>query len=85
MTSRSRNWLFTVNHVTEDTVEVLKILASDKRCRYMVIGFERAPTTNHEHLQGFIIFTYARNFNSVKKFSGVVIILTYGLEMNDQS
>lgn len=48
-----KRWLFTLNNYTEDEVDCLKALANDK-CRYMVFGYEKAPTTGTPHLQGYL-------------------------------
>lgn len=47
-----KRWLFTLNNYTDEDVENLKALAQDK-CRYMVFGYEIAPTTGTPHLQGY--------------------------------
>lgn len=63
---RSRNWLFTINHITSNTEDHLRALAKKKGVRYIVWGHESAPTTGHAHLQGFIIFENTKKFSAAR-------------------
>lgn len=63
----SRNWLFTVNDIPEGYGHILERIANRKSVGYIVVGRERAPTTDHVHLQGFIKFVNVRKFKGVKK------------------
>ena len=67
---RSRNWLFTINRIEDNTVPQLRALGGRPGVKYMVWGSELAPTTGHAHLQGFIQFVNARKFTGVKKLFG---------------
>lgn len=67
---RSRNWLFTINEVLEETEELVGQLATKRGVQYLVYGREVAPTTGHKHLQGFVRFKNARKFRELKKFFG---------------
>lgn len=63
MSTRSRAWCFTLNNYTdvdEKTIDEIE-------CQYFIYGKEIAPTTKTPHLQGYIYFTNAITFNSIKK------------------
>jgi len=62
MDDRGRNWVFTVNNYTDKDVENIKEIT----CRYLLFGFEIAPTTNTPHLQGCICFLNPFRFSTVK-------------------
>lgn len=66
--SKSRNWLVTLNQFTDKDLDVLKDICKHHSISYCVFGREKAPSTGHEHLQGFVHFKNARNFRGVKKF-----------------
>lgn len=59
--SRHRNYVFTLNNYTPEQVEFLK-----NNFKYVVFGYERAPTTNTPHLQGFVHFHNAKTLNAVR-------------------
>lgn len=65
---KSRNWLFTCNRYNDDDESRIKELAGDLGVKYLVYGREKAPSTGHAHLQGFVIFRHARKFSGVKTF-----------------
>lgn len=60
--SRNRNYCFTINNYTDDHLDNL----SKIKCKYIIYGKETAPDTGTPHLQGFIIFHYAKSFNACK-------------------
>lgn len=64
----SRNWLFTVNDIPDEYGAILERIAGRGGVTYLVYGRERAPSTGHIHLQGFIRFKSVRAFNGVKTF-----------------
>lgn len=53
--SRSRNYVFTINNYTDETVQVLRTLGVQASTRYIVFGREVA-TTGTPHLQGYVEF-----------------------------
>jgi len=63
---QSRNWVFTLNNPTPAEITLLANHGHripDLRIRYIVFGYETAPTTGTPHLQGYISFdrTVRRN------------------------
>jgi len=60
---RSRAWCFTHNNPVDGDLERICEQAS----RYMIIGFEKAPTTGTEHFQGYVYYDNAKTFDVVKK------------------
>lgn len=69
-----RGFLFTdyMPHGQDWSVSHLKAIfdREDKKvCEYMVFGLETCPTTQREHLQGFMYFTNPRAWNGVQKDS----------------
>nr|WAE43026.1 MAG: replication associated protein [Cressdnaviricota sp.] len=59
---KSRNYCFTCNNYTDDSIAHLDTLA----CRYLCYGKEIAPGTHTPHLQGYIVFQNPRAFNGVR-------------------
>jgi len=60
--SRDRGWCFTLNNPEPNSLDDVR-----KVCRYIISGYERAPTTDTPHLQGFVYFHTVRSFDQVKK------------------
>lgn len=53
----AKHWVFTINNWDDATVDRLRQLGADaSRTKYLVFGYETAPTTGTQHLQGFITF-----------------------------
>jgi hypothetical protein len=64
--SKHRSYCFTLNnYTTEDEQRIQDIDA-----KYLVYGREVAPTTQTQHIQGYIQFHNPRSFNSTKKSLG---------------
>jgi len=61
--SRHRNFIFTLNNYTEED----ELAAQQLKCRYVVFGYERAPTTGTPHLQGFVSFKDACTLTAASK------------------
>lgn len=61
--SRGRAFTFTINVFDENTEAELQSLD----CRYMIYGYELAPTTNRPHFQGYVYFDNARTITAVSK------------------
>lgn len=59
---RCRAWAFTHFDYTEDDIKFW----NEINCKYICYGKEKCPTTQREHLQGFIAFENARRFDSLK-------------------
>lgn len=66
VSQRSRGWCFTVNNYEEGDLERLLRVP----CRYVVIGRERAPSTNTPHLQGYIRYETIQRFEFVRRQLG---------------
>jgi len=62
---KSRGWCFTLNHPTDDEIETLNVVD----CSYICYGRETGAAGN-AHLQGYIRFSNARVFRSVKSIIG---------------
>lgn len=60
---KARALLFVINNYNDDVVDVLRRYST--KCRYLVFGYEIAPTTGTPHLQAFVCFDNPR---SVLKF-----------------
>lgn len=61
---RQRRYCFTVNNYTEQDVN--EIRSWEKSVKYLIFGYEIAPTTGTAHLQGYVHFINARSFSSMK-------------------
>lgn len=64
MKQYQRNYIFTWNNYPPDVIDILK---SIPMVRYVVGGYEIAPTTGTKHIQGFISFDNARSPDCVRK------------------
>lgn len=60
--SKSRSWCFTLNNYTDADVSAFQSL----ECEYIIFGKE-VGESGTPHLQGYIYFSNARSFASVKK------------------
>lgn len=63
--SRYRNWCFTINHPTNDEIELCDTI----KCDYIVFGYE-VGAEGTPHLQGYIELPHAKTQRSVKKSLG---------------
>jgi len=57
MSGKSRGWCFTDNQCLESTLEAIRHFP---KLKYAIVGRERAPTTDHEHFQGYFYFENPR-------------------------
>lgn len=57
-----RSWIFTINNYTDQDVDELFMM----NFKYMIIGFEIAPTTGTPHIQGYVQFYEQRLKRAVK-------------------
>jgi len=60
--SRVRAFCFTWNNYPDDHAEILDSLEP----RYLLYGYERAPTTDTPHLQGYLYFSNQRSVVSLR-------------------
>ena len=63
----SRCWVFTLNNYTSEEV---MLITNSQRARYMIFGYETAPTTGTPHLQGYIEAESPVRMSSLKKWPG---------------
>ena len=73
---KARNFCFTLNEISK-WGELQTYFQSLKTCNYYVGGHEIAPTTGHEHIQGYVQFTNAISL-SIKKLCGAHIEVCKG-------
>lgn len=62
-----RSWMVTINNYTQVDEEQLKGLVGTLDAKYVVYGYEVAPTTGTPHLQAWVYFSNARHMGGVKK------------------
>lgn len=68
-TVRSRGWCFTLNNYTDQEVLTLQdVRLVEVGMKYLCFGREVAPSTGTPHLQGYVYFTNAVRFTTVKSF-----------------
>lgn len=60
----SASFCFTLNNYTDIDEDKLKELYESKNFKYMVYGYEEAPTTKTKHLQGFFITSKSIEFKT---------------------
>jgi len=61
---KARLCRWTLNNYSNDDVDKLRAYATG--CRYLVFGYEIAPTTGTPHLQGFVSWDSPRSFDKFK-------------------
>lgn len=61
---RSRSCCWTLNNYSQDDVERLRVYG--RSCKYLVFGYEVAPTTSTPHLQGYISWDNPRSLDKFK-------------------
>lgn len=66
MTTRHRNYLFTLNNYTNEELKQLQEKGL-KEVKYIIVGAEIAPTTGTPHLQGFLIWQNAKTLKATIK------------------
>jgi len=59
----SRSMCFTYNNYTDEILISIK----EWKCRYCIIGFEKAPTTGTPHIQGYVEWLSSKRFNTAHK------------------
>jgi len=66
-----KHWCFTLFYQSDDEIEVLKGILSDK-CEKAYAGYEVCPTTKNNHLQGFFSWKgkNGARFSQLKKILG---------------
>lgn len=71
MSSRAKNWCFTINNYTADDVERLQDLGTriESDIQYLIVGRE-VGEQNTPHLQCFVQFKKRLRFSQVKNFVG---------------
>lgn len=62
--TRARAYCFTINNPTDKDLEDLKVLSQTSK--YMIVGKEKGEKGT-EHYQGYIYFSEAKSFSSIKK------------------
>nr|WAE42497.1 MAG: replication associated protein [Cressdnaviricota sp.] len=60
---QGRNWAFTLNNYTTEEVEFLKSYGF----KYIIFGYEEAPTTGTPHLQGYFQLLKKQKIEFIKK------------------
>lgn len=63
--TRQRRFCFTLNNYTEEDITRLRNWKTSSK--YMILGYEVAPTTGTPHIQGYVNFKNAKTFSSIKK------------------
>lgn len=64
--TKSRGWCFTINNYTDDSMAMLMAVYEETdEVTYLVAGFEVAPKTKTEHIQGYIYFKNPVRFKTV--------------------
>jgi len=61
---KSRSCCFTLSNYKDDDINRLRSYVSS--CRYMVFGYEVAPTTQTPHLQGYVAWDNPRSLDAFK-------------------
>lgn len=67
MTSRKRDYCFTINNYNDEDIEELHKLENCDKVRYLIVGRE-VGDNGTPHIQGYVYFNNAIIFDTVKKF-----------------
>lgn len=70
--ARARGWLFTINNYTDQHQDVLRGLAQQPGCRYLIFGREVGEETHTPHLQCYVYYNTLKSFDQIKE------LLPYG-------
>lgn len=62
---RARSWCFTINNYTEDDKN--QLLVVQESSTYLLYAYEVGEETGTPHIQGYVHYTNARTFASMKK------------------
>lgn len=65
--TQARGWCFTIHQPTSEDIERLKSLPLRKGFKYLIFGMETGKSGITPHVQGYVEFTSARRFSSVKR------------------
>jgi len=65
----AKNWAFTINNYTDDTVELLSNLVVCGKCSYVVFGLE-VGEEGTPHIQGYLQLPKRLRFGQVKSLIG---------------
>jgi len=65
---KSRVMVFTLNNYHPQIKASLQQLIDDDICKYLVAGFEKAPTTGTPHLQGYCIWNSPKTLRAACKY-----------------
>lgn len=65
---QTRHWCFTLNNWTAAEEDRLKTVSTS--LTYIVFGYETAPTTGIQHLQGYVIFPRIKRLSEAKALLG---------------
>jgi len=67
--SRGKRWVFTLNNYTEGEKQLLNDLCDSEQVTYGVLGYE-VGESGTPHVQGYVIFSDAKNFTQAKRLLG---------------
>ena len=65
----AKNWAFTINNYSDDTIEILSNLVSSGKVSYIVFGME-VGEEGTPHLQGYLQLPKRLRFSQVKSIIG---------------
>lgn len=65
-----KDWCFTVNNPTEAEKEALRVVVSNGRAEYVVLGFEVGGNEGTAHVQGFVVFKAKTRLSTIKGIPG---------------
>jgi hypothetical protein len=66
MVLQSRNWCFTWNNYSDESLDILKSLFESGELEYLIYGKETAGTTGTPHLQGCMRFKKKKRMKGIK-------------------
>ena len=65
--SRGTRWFITMNNYNEEVINKIRSQVFKDICKYYILGFEEAPTTNTKHFHLYIRLKQKMYRNSLKK------------------
>lgn len=74
--SRGTRWFITMNNYNEEVINKIRSQVFKDICKYYILGFEEAPTTNTKHFHLYIRLKQKMYRNSLKKLLPNCVIET---------
>lgn len=66
--AQARRFSITINNPTQSDLEIKEYIESLEHIKYFIFQREKGHETGTEHIQGFIVFSIAKRFSTIKQY-----------------